>query len=185
MLAKISAYDPTFRNCDDAIILAWASALTLANVAEDVALEAVDLMYVTVDNPNFRPLPGMLINHCRDIRRRDFDVRQQTKAEEEELAGPEKITLEQWEQRHGEKFPKLNLGKDIPSEVNPLRVPCPQCKASAGAPCIVVGTARQLLRHARAHPSRIQIAEGKCVPWLKRHVDPHSDDCYEHAGINR
>ena len=81
VLAKIAAYDPSFRYDSDAIVMAWAEALTLANPPEDIALEAVAVMYSQVQQPNFRPLPGLLVSICRDIRN-DRIARQPTEARE-------------------------------------------------------------------------------------------------------
>jgi len=162
-LAKISAYDPTFRNPSDSIILAWASALTLANIPRDVALDAVDRLYLQVDNPNFKPLPGALVAQSRVIMREKFDDRQERKAREQDLQGPERITLREWERRHGQKFPSFKgIGKSIPGEdddVNPLLVSCDHCKATVGSPCVIPGT-RALLTKTRAHDSRMAKAKG-------------------------
>lgn len=77
--------------------------------------------------------------------------------------GLEKITLAEWERRHG-TFPKLRVGRDIPEAeyqdampVNPLRAKCPHCHAAPGSPCTIPGTNDILTKH-RAHPSRIDAA---------------------------
>lgn len=188
VLAKISAYDPTFRHDDDAVILAWASALTIANVPRDVAIEAVDHMYANATG-NFRPLPGILIQYCREIRARTAEHQEYIPPDKSadppppELHGARKISMAEWEQRHGEKFPKIALGldPDEPTEFdgpNPLQVRCPHCKAGPGSPCVVAGEGTsQVLTKTRAHPCRFAVVEGRCASYVGYHVTPHSTDC--------
>jgi len=162
VLEKISAYDPYFARPADSVLLAWASALTLANIPEDIALDAVDHMYVNVDSENFRPLPGLLIQHCREIRRERFEA--ERKAKELDEPQVEKITMEEWEERHGQTFPRGKLGKVIPFQdpevegVNPRRVACPHCKVGPGAPCVIAGT-NTPIRNLPAHWGRVAAAK--------------------------
>jgi hypothetical protein len=147
VLEKISAYDPYFARPADSVLLAWASALTLVNIAEDVALEAVDHMYANVSSADFRPLPGLLIQHCREVRRERFELERKSQEEVEAEEEAEKITMREWEERHGEKFPRGKLGKVIPFPDDPdmetanlRRVACPHCRAPIGSPCVVAGS---------------------------------------------
>lgn len=164
VLAKIKAYDPSMSDPGEGIVLAWASALTLANIAEDIALEAVDHMYLAVDNSNFRPLPGLLIQHCREVRRERFDQERAAKEQHEEVDRTPRITMREWEELHGEKFPRAKFGKIVPQpdDVNPLIVACRHCKSSIGTPCLIPGT-RMLLKLHRAHPCRFEDAAAAMV----------------------
>lgn len=162
VLEKISAYDAYFTRPADSVILAWASALTLANVPEDIALDAVDHMYLNVSSADFRPLPGMLLQHCREIRRERFDAEHRAKEQAEEP--DERITLQEWEERHGEKFPRP-IGKSIPfpeDEPNPKEVRCPHCRALPGDPCVIAGTGSALTQIS-FHYSRIDAAKKAAV----------------------
>lgn len=159
VIAKIKAYDASFAISDHGI-LAWAEALTYDNTPRDIALEAVAIMYARVSDPDFRPLPGLLISIGRELRIARYQENQTVQAQHE-LAGPPKITMEEWEQRHGRKFPRVKIIQDIPNtdpDVNPLRVPCPFCRAGVGTPCTLSGTSEEMSRH-RGHPSRYEAAE--------------------------
>ncbi len=81
------------------------------------------------------------------------------------VASAERVSLQEWECRHGKRFPRFALPK-APSEyeeilndsgVKALRVPCPYCGAAKGSPCVVAGS-KQLLRRVIAHPSRVEAA---------------------------
>lgn len=69
VLQKIAAYDPSYANPAKNAILAWAEQLTIANISEPLALEAVASMYAAQTNPEFRPHPGVLVNEARRLRR--------------------------------------------------------------------------------------------------------------------
>jgi hypothetical protein len=156
VLTKIRLYDPSYPIVNEGMIQAWAVQLTLVNMPEDIALEAVDLMYSRAAE-GFRPLPGALVTACREIQRARFDKRQEQKILE---APPDnRISLAEWEREHG-PFPRVGFAKNIPEEdeIKPLRVPCPYCKAMPGSPCIIPGS-RQLLAKSKAHPSRMEAAE--------------------------
>ena len=171
-MAKIKAYDYSFP-VSDAVILAWAQALTIANIPRDHALEAVDRLYVEVQSPNFKPLPGALVAICREIRRERYEQDRHLREEQEKALEPEKITMSEWEARHGQPFPVIRLGHDV-NEVNPITVQCPWCHASAGNRCVVPGTTNECKGF---HDARKAVVEGRCAPWARWHVEPHTKEC--------
>lgn len=120
VLAKIAAYDPMFPNVNDSMILAWAGQLTIVNVPEDVALEAVDRMFTAgVGNEFFRPGVTVFFAACREAMRDRIIAKREHVEKQQELSGPPKMTLREWEQHSGQKFPRVDVVKAIPEPERP------------------------------------------------------------------
>lgn len=169
VLAKCMAYDPHFPKPSEAMILAWGEHISIRNPAREDMLDAVTRFYEH-NTEGSKPLPAAISSIARQVRQ-DRMVRKEYEPPPDKSDDPpppalpqsNRITLAQWEERHGEKFPRVRLGKSVPgaevdeaTAVNPLRVACPYCKSSPGAPCTTsVGVV--LTKH-RAHPSRMELA---------------------------
>ena len=192
VLAKCMAYDPHFPNPSQATLMAWAEHISLRNPDPELLLEAVTRFYDS-NTDGFKPLPATITTIARDLRRDssgretaeqravreariDAKVDGVTQLDSPALgSSAEKITLEEWERRHGVKFPKVVLGLDVPDGPSPLKVRCPWCRQSSGARCIVPGT-NQALKNG-FHDARHAVVEGRCAPQAGFHVNPHSDYC--------
>lgn len=162
VLAKIAGYDPYFPNPNPAMLTSWAEHISLKNPERDDMLDAVAKFYET--NIDVKPLPASITSLARTIRQdrvmRKAYAPPPDKSEDPEPPPPpgaKRISMAEWEELHGQKFPKLALGKDLPDD-NPLRVPCPHCRVTAGNPCTIPGT-QQILQKRRAHDSRIKLAK--------------------------
>ena len=164
VLAKIAAYDPRFPRPNEAMLRAWGEHITMRNPEPEDMLDAVTKWYA---EPHDRiPMPFDISNIAREMRRdrmaRGKPPTPPNRSNEElppELPGAQPITMAEWERRHGQKFPRLAVGRSIPGEdgPNPLRVKCRFCHATPGFPCTTYD-GRPLTKH-RAHPSRIEDAE--------------------------
>jgi hypothetical protein len=186
-LAKIAAYDPQFAVPNESMLMAWAEQVTICNSSEEDMLEAVADFYST-NTTGVKPLPASITSIARGFRRdrmakadyrpmRDRSVDPEPPA----LPGVEKISMEEWEARHKERFPKLVLGilPDEPSvfdRPNPLKVRCLWCKQPKGSPCVNRSTGEPLTR-SRAHDVRFAQVEGRCAHTAGWHVDPHTEGC--------
>jgi hypothetical protein len=193
VLAKCMAYDPHFPHSSDSMIMAWAEHISLKNTAEEDMLDAVTAFYEhNIDG--VKPLPATITTLAREIRRERGlretveerearEARIDAKAEghvvdlDRKAIGSraEKITLEEWEARHGTKLPTVVFGKDMPDGPNPLKVRCPWCKAAISFPCTIPGTSQAL---SGFHDARLAKVQGnRCAGWAGLHVTPHSEDC--------
>lgn len=194
VLAKCAAYDPRFPRPSEAARQAWAEHITLKNAQEEDLLEAVSEWYA---HPRERvPLPADISMIARDFAR---ERRQRESSEQRErreayydakaeghvvdldqvaVGGRgEKISMEEWERRHGEKFPALAF-KDVDEKASDqrrgaLRIKCRYCKQQPGYPC--VNHDGRPLTKTIAHDSRIREAEGRCAPAVGFHATPHVD----------
>lgn len=168
VLAKIAAYDAYFPKPNESMLMAWAEHISLKNPNRDDMLAAVSKFYEN-NADGVKPLPASVTSIARAMRqdrmaRGDYTPPPDKSADPEPPALPEgeKITMAEWEARHGVSFPKLVLRR-LPEDdsfdgPNPLRVACPHCKASVGTPCSIPGT-QQVLVKSRAHPKRVELAE--------------------------
>lgn len=190
ILAKCMAYDPHFPNPSQATLMAWAELVMINNPSEDDALDAVTKFYAT-NTDGVKPLPASILTLARQARQ-DRMARggyppprdRSTDPAPPALPGVEKMPMEEWERRHGRKFPALALGKSLDDPEftgpNPLRVRCVWCKQPKGEPCVVAGTS-QPLKRARAHDVRFAQVEGRCAHTAGWHVDPHTEGCDQFA----
>lgn len=186
VLAKCMAYDPHFPRPSEATLLAWGEHISYRNPDPDDMLEAVTKFYET--NTDAKPLPASITFIARQVRQEramhgDYKPPPDKSDDPEpQLPVGKKISMAEWEELHGAKFPKLALG--LPLEEpnaqldgpNPLRVQCPHCQATPGSQCTIPGTT-MVLTKSRAHDARYAVVEGRCAPGTKWHVDPHSEDC--------
>lgn len=186
VLAKCMAYDPHFPNPSEATLMAWAEHISLANPERDDMLAAVTKFYENSLGV-VKPLPASISILARQIRqdrlvRGDYQPPPDKSADPPPPSPPEakKITLAEWEELHGEKFPRIALGLSVDdpnlSGPNPLRAHCPHCKAPPGSPCVIPGT-QQRLEKARAHDARFAVMENRCAASAGWHVTPHSPEC--------
>lgn len=197
VLAKCAAYDHRFPRPNEATKKAWGEHIELKNAQLDDMLEAVTRWYA---EPRDRvPLPADISMIARDLRRERQaretteerearEARADAKAEGFEpvdLDTPQlgnrgrKITMAEWEELHGEKFPVLAL-PSLDEESSDqrraaLKIKCRYCKQMPGCPC--VNHDGKPLTKTVAHDSRIREAEGRCAPSVGFHVSPHVDDC--------
>lgn len=201
VLAKVMAYDPHFSNGSQSIIMAWAEHIAIRNIAEDDLLAGVTRFYEF--NQDAKPLPASITFHAREIVRQrgegmSTEERQaledardaRLEGREQYVRGPgmaapqlalpprgAKITMEEWERLHGERFPDLALGRSVDSAVpNPLRVRCMWCQSPIGQRCVVYGT-QQPLSNGESHDCRKAQVEGRCADSVGWHVQPHSKGC--------
>ncbi len=197
VLAKIASYDPHFPQPSPSMVMAWGEQITIANMTEQDMLDGVTKFYETAV-AGAKPLPASIIvlaNQSRIQRvqgesqqaREEREDRRDAKLEGREYVRPlpekgaQKITMAEWEERHGTRFPRAALGLDIPDGPNPLKVACPWCRQPEGYRCVVPGS-DQVLSEGRSHDSRIAISQGRCAASAGKHVIPHSDDC-ERGGM--
>ena len=192
-LAKIAAYDPYFANPSKAMWIAWAEHITLRNMQEEEMLEAVAKFYES-NSEGFKPLPATISTIAIELRRsrpesdgdrelREARIDAKVEGRVQDLDAPilparvpaEKITLEEWQRRHGEEFPVLgfsvNEGK---KRAAPLKVRCPWCKQPPGRRCTAPGTAREIKDF---HDARVAVVEQRCAWWAGLHVSPHTEGC--------
>ena len=194
VLAKCAAYDPRFPRPSEAARQAWAEHIELKNAQEQDMLDAVTRWY---DEPRERvPLPADISMIARDLRRDRMSRETVEQRERREAAWDakaegrvvdldapalgsrsEKITMEEWEARHGQKFPVLAL-PSLDEESSDqrraaLKIKCRYCKQMPGFPC--VNHDGKPLTKTVAHDSRIREAEGRCAPSVHFHVTPHVD----------
>lgn len=106
-LALCAAKDPYLPKPSEAIVLAWAEDLELYRIDRESALEAVRTMYRQHGDPGFRPTIKMLCDIARQVRARNTPALPPS---------GDKITLAEWEARHGEKFPRFAIGKAVADE---------------------------------------------------------------------
>lgn len=114
-ISKCIGYDPYLPQTE-AMVMAWAEALQEARIdsLEDV-LAAVRVMYQRHGVPGWRPTPKVLVETARDCRRERREKHAATAGAPEALAGPEKITLDEFRKRHPDvEFPVV--GKTIPKD---------------------------------------------------------------------
>ena len=192
VLAKIASYDPYFPQPSPSMGLAWAEQISIANMTEQDMLDGVTKFYESAVE-GAKPLPASIIMLANQIRiqriqgesreaREEREDRRDAQLEGREYVRPieagsgGRITMAEWEQIHGTRFPKAALGKEIPDGPNPLKVGCPWCKQPPGSRCIVPGTDVQL-RKSDSHDARLAVAEGRCAAYAGYHVNPHSDGC--------
>lgn len=171
VLAKIAAYDPQFSKPNPATLQAWAEHIGIRNPARDDMLDAVARFYEHNTDCTVKPLPASISSISRQIKQERSLHAEYTpppdKSDDPEPPAPpqgSKISLREWEVLHGMQFPRGHVFRSVDEAevqdalpVNPLRVACPHCKSSAGAPCTVPGTSHVLRKH-RAHPSRVDLA---------------------------
>lgn len=170
VLKKCIAYDPMFPTPTEAQVMAWAEHISIRNPDREDMLAAVTRFYEH-NADGVKPLPAAISSIARQIRQEqslhgDYEPPPDKSVDPAPpiLPGQEKITLAEWEKRHGQKFPRLRIGRSIPEAeyqddmpVNPLRAKCPHCKAAPGSPCTIPGTSNILTKH-RCHPSRMDAA---------------------------
>lgn len=187
VLAKCMAYDPHFPRPSEATTRAWAEHISLKNPSREDMLDAVAKFYET--NADVKPLPASITNIARTIRQESL-LKDDYRPPPDKSDDPEpvcfqdefnskKISMAEWEQLHGQKFPKLVLGHVDDPDVqldgpNPLRVHCPYCKSGPGSPCTIPGS-MHLLTKTRAHESRCAIVEKRCGGM--HHEEPHTEGC--------
>lgn len=186
VLAKCMAYDPHFPRPSEATIKAWAEHISLRNPNREDMLEAVTKFYET--NTDVKPLPASITNIVRTLRQ-DSLLKDDYRPPPDKSDDPEpvffqdefsskKISMAEWEQLHGQTFPKLVLGKTdsaVPLDApNPLRVHCPYCKSGPGSPCTLPGSSIPLTK-TRAHESRCAIVQKRCGGM--HHENPHTEGC--------
>lgn len=189
VLAKCMAYDPHFPNPSQATVMAWAEHISIRNLPEEDMLDAVTRFY-EANTQGVKPLPASITSLALDVRRcrsaaetrasrEQREARIDAKVEGREpvtqLPGSEKITLAEWERRHGVRFPKVALGLDVPDGPNPLSVSCPWCKQRPSYRCVIPGSETQL--REGFHDARHAVLEGRCAASAGWHVSPHSEDC--------
>ena len=193
VLAKCMAYDPYFANPAKSTILAWSEHFELRNIATEDLLAGVARFY-EFNTEGTKPLPASISFMAREVirqrsqsetteQREEREARIDAKVEgrAQDLDAPalprrnpaEKITVEEWERRHGEKFPSFGgVGQSV--DANPLRVRCMWCRQPIGSRCVVSGTAIPL---SDFHDCRKAQVEGRCASGVGFHVQPHSEDC--------
>lgn len=187
VLAKCMAYDPHFPRPSEATLMAWGEHISLKNADRDDMLEAVSKFYET--NTDVKPLPASITFLARQLKQ-DRNMRHEYRPPPDKSDDPElppgvsasntaakKITMEEWEELHGQSFPKVALGKSLDDAdgLNPLRVHCPFCNSGPGSPCTI---GQIPLTLTRAHESRCAVVENRCGGL--HHVEPHTKGC-EHA----
>lgn len=180
VLAKIAAYEPRFPQPSQAMLNAWAEHITIRNPDPEAMLDAVAQYFA--EPHDSLPTPFAISNIARTRRQEAMSRDPQPPPDKAadpappELPGVQKMSMAEWEAKHGVKFPELVLGKSLDNDyvTNPLRVRCPHCGASEGSPCMVAGTA-QLLTKVRAHESRMAIVEARCGGM--HHEHPHTSGC--------
>ncbi|AYB70707.1 hypothetical protein SEA_VASUNZINGA_75 [Mycobacterium phage VasuNzinga] len=191
VLAKCMSYDPYFPNASESQVRAWAEHIMLRNPDPEDMMNAVAVFYEH-NTEGIKPLPASISTIAQQLRlnRTAHETREQravrearidAKAEGRAVAeltqgSSERITLEEWERRHGTHI-NFSFGKEVPSGPNPLRTKCPWCRAPEGGRCVVPGTNQTLKRGF--HDSRVALAEGRCAPGVGIHQSPHSEDCEE------
>lgn len=114
-ISKCIGYDPYLPQTE-AMVCAWAESLESAGIdsLEDV-LMAVRVMYQTHGDPGWRPTPKVLVDTARECRKLRLEREAAAAEKRAALAGPERITLEEYRRRHPEvQFP--SVGKTIPRE---------------------------------------------------------------------
>lgn len=190
VLAKIAAYDPHFPNFSQSTLMAWAEHITISNMTEDDMLDGVTKFYETA-TAGAKPLPASITILANAIRieriqrepkraREEREARRDAKLEGreyvKELDPPGgKMSMAEWEERHGVRFPKVALGLDIPDGPKPLSVRCPWCRRDVGYRCVIPGSDTEL--KGPSHNARMAVLEGRCAGYAGFHVNPHSSDC--------
>lgn len=199
VLAKIAAYDPYFPKPNQAMLTAWAEHISMKNICEEDMLAGVSKFYES-NTEGQKPLPANISLLARELRRERAlaEPRESSEAREARIdarvdgatvdldqkalggGGVEKISLTEWEQLHGESFPRLAFGKSLDDldgvDREALKVRCPHCKQPDGSPCTIAGTS-ELLKKTRSHDARRAVVEGRCAPWAGWHVNPHTGEC--------
>ena len=194
VLAKCAAYDHRFPRPTEATHHAWAEHITIKNAKEEDMLAAVSKWY---EEPHDRvPLPADISLIARDIqrdrmsrepesRRRQREAYYDARAEGRPVdldsvaigETQERISMEEWERRHNQKFPKLalpSLNEDASDQRRAaFKIKCRYCKQNPGYPC--VNHDGSPLTKTIAHDSRIREAEGRCAPTVGFHANPHVD----------
>lgn len=167
VLTKIACYDPYFPKPNEGMLTAWAEHISLKNPDRDDMLNAVTKFYESSFG-DVKPMPASITSIARDLRRDRMSRDPQPPPEKSvdpapvELPGAPKISMAEWEERHGEKFPELVFGKDLDApDRNPLKFVCDHCRASEGSPCVIPGTVQPLTK-SPYHPARIAAATGRC-----------------------
>lgn len=159
-MTKCVGYDQSFPKPSEVAVQAWTEMFEYHRLDRADVLAGVAAVYRGLSS-GVSVTPKLVCDAAREIRR----TRMVTDEERLELAAPERITLVEWEKRHGERFPRMSL-PTMPSEyeetlnesgINPLVVECGFCKAGVGSPCTVVGTGIVLTR-LRGHPCRVEAA---------------------------
>lgn len=183
VLTKIACYDPYFPKPNEGMLTAWAEHISLKNPDREDMLNAVTKFYENSFG-DVKPMPASITSLARKMRqdrmaRAEYVPPPDRSADPPpvELPSARKISMAEWEEANGVKFPEFALGKSLDDPdhlMNPLRVPCPHCRSGAGSPCTIAGTAEPL-KKVRAHESRIAIVEARCGGM--HHESPHTTGC--------
>lgn len=152
VLSAVAAVDR--RTVGEADVLMWQQIL--GNLPKDLALRAI------VDHFREQPgvwlEPGHIVAGVRAIQRdryerqslAELDARQ---AEQDAQLAPRIRELA--ESKSIDTAPPATSARPT---VNPLRVSCPYCRASAGRPCLSASTRQPMRFGNRYHPSRVDLA---------------------------
>jgi hypothetical protein len=170
--------------------MAWAEHITLKNPTAEDMLAAVSKWY---EEPHERvPLPADISIIAREfqrdrksrepenVRRHREDIRDGVHVVELDEPRRERITMADWEARHGESFPKLAFqsADEVISDQRraAFRILCRHCKAQPGSPCVTFDG--RPLTKSPFHDCRLAEAEGRCAWWVGYHVYPHTKGCH-------
>lgn len=114
-LSKVMAYDPFFPKPAESVTQAWAEMFEAERLdCKDDVLRAVTLMFREHGDPGFRPTPKMVCEYALTVRKERLAAEAAAAEKAAAIEAAPKITREEWEAKHGRKFPTVGLGKRVP-----------------------------------------------------------------------